>query len=69
MSNMESFKLKYYFEMYKDKGFINSNQFRRDFVKRHGPFKELSELVVKIYNYQAKKYGGFLDHRVPGRRK
>ena len=66
---MESFKLKYYFEMYKDKGFINSNQFRRDFVKKHGPFNELSELVVMIYNYQAEKYGGFISHRVPGRRK
>ena len=57
---MNGFKLKYYFEMYKDKVFRNSNVFRKDFVKKHGEFPQLSELVVMIYNYQSKKYGGRL---------
>ena len=59
MSN--NFKLKYYFEMYKDKVFRNSNIFRREFVKKHGEFPQLSELVVMIYNYQSQKYGGRLS--------
>ena len=59
MSN--NFKLKYYFEMYKDKVFRNSNAFRKQFVAKHGEFSQLSELVVMIYNYQSRKYGGRLS--------
>jgi hypothetical protein len=58
---MNGFKLKYYFEMYKDKVFRNSHVFRKEFIAKHGEFSQLSELVVMIYNYQAKKYGGRLS--------
>ena len=54
------FKLKYYFEEFKDKPFKNSREFRQAFRNKYGEFKYLSELTVMIYNYQAKKYGGRL---------
>ena len=58
---MNGFKLKCYFEIYKDKVFRNSNVFRKEFIKKHGQFDQLSELVVMIYNYQSQKYGGRLS--------
>lgn len=58
---MNDFKLKYYFEMYKDKVFRNSNAFRKNFIAKHGEYARLSDLVVMIYNYQSKKYGGLLS--------
>ena len=59
---MSDFKLKYYFNEYKDKVFKSSETFRRDFIKKHGEYEDLSKLVVMIYNYQIKKYGGRLSN-------
>lgn len=59
---MNEFKLNYYFQMYKDKVFNNSREFKDFFIKKHGEFQYLSELVVRIYNYQSKKYGGRLTN-------
>ena len=59
---MDEFKLNYYFEMYKDKAFNNHKEFRREFIKKHGNFRYVSELIVMVYNYQNKKYGDRLTH-------
>ena len=60
---MNEFKLNFYFNMYKDTAFKNSEEFRKEFKKNHGEFKYLSELVVMIYNYQSATYGGRLTNR------
>ena len=54
------FKLNYYFQLYKDVAFKNSTEFKGMFVKKHGELRYINELVVKISNYQTKKYGGLL---------
>lgn len=59
---MNEFKLKYYFEMYKDRAFNNHKEFRSTFIKEQGPFPYISELIVMVYNYQNKKYGDRLTH-------
>ena len=51
------FKLKLYFNIYKDIPLPNSEEFRKNFKKWHGKFPYLNELIVMIVNYQVKKYG------------
>lgn len=54
---MEDFKLQFYFNLYKDKSMINRSLFRTKFIKRHGDFKYLEELIRNIEDYQFNKYG------------
>lgn len=54
---MEEFKLQFYFNLYKDKAMVTRNLFRVEFIKRHGEFKYLEELIRKIEDYQINKYG------------
>ena len=49
---MEDFKLQFYFNLYKDKAMITRNLFRVEFIKRHGEFKYLEELIRMIEDYQ-----------------
>lgn len=56
----EEFKLNYYFELYKDKPFLNSRDFRIKFTKKYGNFKYISELIIMINKYQCTKYGNGL---------
>ena len=53
----EDFKLKFYFNIYKDKPLSSRAEFRIRFKKLHGEFKRLEELIKNIENYQIKKYG------------
>ena len=53
----EDFKLKFYFNIYKDKPLSSRAEFRIRFKKLHGEFKRLEELIKDIENYQTKKYG------------
>ena len=57
---MEEFKLNFYFNLYKDKAMVTRNLFRVEFIKRHGEFKYLEELIRKIEDYQINKYGATL---------
>lgn len=57
MKSYLDFKLNLYFNMYKDTSLPNSDEFRKNFKKEHGKFPYLNELIVKIINYQVKKYG------------
>ena len=65
---MNEFKLDFYFEMYKDTTIINRSKFRHKFIKKHGKFQYLPELILMIEKYQIKKYGttidGFVDYLV-----
>ena len=54
---MEDFKLQFYFNLYKDKAMITRSLFRVEFIKRHGEFKYLEELIRMIEDYQINKYG------------
>lgn len=56
------FKLKYYFYKYKDTMLPNSEYFRKKFKRDEGEFQYLNELIIRIVNYQVKKYGQTL-HR------
>ena len=51
----EDFKLKFYFNIYKDKPLSSRAEFRIRFKKLHGEFKMLEELIKNIENYQIKK--------------
>lgn len=57
---MEDFKLQFYFNLYKDKAMVTRSLFRTEFIKRHGEFKYLEELIRKIEEYQINKYGATL---------
>lgn len=61
---MNEFKLEFYFNLYKDKPLKSRDEFRKKFKKAHGNFLYLPELIVKIENYQIKKYGETLDNFV-----
>ena len=52
---MEDFKLQFYFNLYKDKAMITRSLFRIEFIKRHGEFKYLEELIRMIEYYQINK--------------
>ena len=54
---MWEFKLNYYFEKYKDTPFSNRQNFKRNFIKNHGEFKYLNELIINIEKYQIEKFG------------
>lgn len=58
---MEEFKLQFYFNLYKDKPFVNGVTFRKRFERMHGKFESINKLIVMIENYQIKKYGRILD--------
>lgn len=58
---MLDFKLQYYFELYKDTSCSSSTKFKVNFIKKHGEFSMLPELVVMIQRYQLKKYGEVLE--------
>lgn len=52
-----NFKLNYYFQLYKDSPVINRQKFRAEFIKKHGRFSYLNDLVLMMEQYQFKKYG------------
>lgn len=56
----EDFKLKLYFNMYKDYPIGSRDSFRGMFTKKHGRFNYLPELIYEIEIYQIKKYGSTL---------
>lgn len=53
---MLEFKLKLYFEEYKDSDIISTTKFKERFIKKHGNFELLNELVIMIQKYQYKHY-------------
>lgn len=61
---INEFKLEFYFNLYKDKPLKSRDEFRKNFKKSHGNFLYLPELIVRIENYQIKKYGETLDNFV-----
>ncbi len=54
------FQINYYFNMYKDEPLKNSKDFKAKFIKKHGDFKYLNEVILRINRYQVKKYGNGL---------
>lgn len=56
-NEVNEFKLNYYFNIYKNLPLPNRDEFRKNFKKKHGKFQYLEELIVKIEQYQFKKYG------------
>lgn len=58
------FKLNYYFELYKETSILSNENFKMKFIKKHGDFKYLNELVIMINRYQVKKYGTNLTNYV-----
>lgn len=52
----EEFKLNLYFNMYKDTAIGSRDSFRRNFVKKHGRYHYLPELILMIERYQMSKY-------------
>lgn len=61
--NLE-FKLNFYFEKYKDSSLNSNDEFRKKFIKEHGNFPYLNELILMINRYQVKKYGSNLNNYV-----
>jgi hypothetical protein len=53
----EEFKLKFYFNIYKDYPIGSRDNFRIEFRRRHGNFKYMPELILMIEKYQKEKYG------------
>ena len=53
----EDFKLNLYFNMYKDYPIGSRDKFRKRFVKKHGKFHYLPELILMIEKYQKEKFG------------
>lgn len=53
----EDFKLQLYFNMYKDYPIGSRDKFRTRFVKKHGNFHYLPELILMIEKYQKEKFG------------
>lgn len=58
---MLEFKLKYYFNLYKDTVLISATKFKDIFIRKHGKFELLNELVIMIQKYQYDKYGNLLQ--------
>ena len=54
------FQINYYFNLYKDEPLRNSKDFKAKFIKKHGDFKYLNEVILRINRYQVKKYGNGL---------
>ena len=54
------FQINYYFNLYKDEPLRNSKDFKTKFIKKHGDFKYLNEVILRINRYQVKKYGNGL---------
>ena len=54
------FQINYYFNLYKDEPLENSKSFKAKFIKKHGDFKYLNEVILRINRYQVKKYGNGL---------
>lgn len=63
MAEMD-FKLKLYFNMYKDSPIIRRSYFKSKFIKKHGKFEYLPELIYMIEKYQVKKYGNLITYWV-----
>lgn len=63
----DEFKLNYYFQLYKDRPCNCNKEFKDKFIKKHGEFKYLNELTLRILNYQVEKYGGRLTRIDVGR--
>lgn len=59
--NLE-FKFNYYFELYKETPILSNENFKMKFIKKHGDFIYLNELVIMINKYQVKKYGTNLNN-------
>lgn len=53
----EDFKLNLYFNMYKDYPIGSRDKFRGRFIKKHGKFHYLPELILMIEKYQKEKFG------------
>ena len=58
---MLEFKLEYYFNLYKDSVVVSTAKFKDVFIKKHGDFELLPELINMIQKYQYKKYGNLLQ--------
>lgn len=57
---MLEFKLQMYFEEYKDSVVISTSAFKSKFIKKHGNFELLNELINMILKYQHKTYGSLV---------
>lgn len=68
---MIEFQLELYFQMYKETPLVNRNDFKYKFIKKHGNFKYLPELILMLERYQIKKFGNLIDdfmEYAPGRK-
>lgn len=53
----EDFKLQLYYNMYKDYPIGSRDSFRQAFIKKHGRYHYLPELILMIERHQREKYG------------
>ena len=53
----EEFKLNIYFNIYKNSPIGSRDSFREKFIKKHGRYHYLPELIHMIERYQYDKYG------------
>ena len=61
---MIDFKLRMYFEMYKDLPLPNREKFRYNFKKKYGNYQYLEELIIMIEKHQIKTYGETLSNYI-----
>lgn len=55
---MKDFIIDYIFNTYKDKHFKTSSKLRYIFMNKYNlTYEESSRLIIKIINYQVKRYG------------
>lgn len=54
---MEEFKLNYFITLYKDEPLGNTKVFREMFIKKHGEFRLINEIIIQIVKYQVNTYG------------
>lgn len=58
--------MNFLFELYKNKPLNNSGKFKKEIKNNYSlNDKEISELYIKLVNYQVKTYGRTLDVFVP----
>lgn len=57
MLDLKSFKEEFAFYRYKNKSFKNAQVLKGELIKRYGKNIDVSNIYLRIVDYQVKKYG------------
>lgn len=60
----EEFKLRFYYNLYKNYPVVCRENFRNYFISKHGEFKYFNELALMIEKYQHKIFGESLYNKI-----